>query len=66
MNILILNFTYYNLYLEQSKKIEEQKLLEFMQIFASAENELRYTLSPRLLLESLSINAMFGDQAKKN
>lgn len=56
----------YNLYLEQSKKIEEQKLLEFMQIFVSAENELRYTLSPRLLLESLSINAMFGDQAKKN
>lgn len=56
----------FKLYTEQAKQIEEQKLLDFMQIFAGAENELRYTLSPRLLLESLSINAMLGEQVKKN
>ena len=50
----------------QAKAIDENRLLDFMQVFAGAENELRYTLSPRLLLESLSISAMLGQDAKKN
>ncbi len=54
---------------EQAQKVEEKKLLSYMQVFASAENELRYTLSPRLLLETLSLSAMLGlseQDAKKN
>ncbi len=56
-------------YKVQASKLEEKKLLSFMQVFAGAENELRYTLSPRLLLETLSLSAMLGDSvenAKKN
>ena len=53
-------------YMVQAKSIDENRLLDFMQVFASAENELRYTLSPRLLLESLSISAMLGQDVKKN
>lgn len=54
---------------EQAGRIDEKKLLSYMQIFAGAENELRYTLSPRLLLETLSLSAMLGqslEDAKKN
>lgn len=53
----------------QSARTDEKKLISFMQVFASAENELRYTLSPRLLLETLSLSAMLGDSladTKKN
>lgn len=56
-------------YIEQSKNIDEKRLLALMQIFSGAENELRYTLSPRLLLETLSLSAMLGENladAKKN
>ena len=52
---------------EQSTKIEEKKLISFMQIFSGIEAELRYTLSTRLLLETVSLSAIYGeDQVKKN
>ena len=53
----------------QSQKFEEKTLIEYMQAFGGAENELRYTLSPRLLLETLSLAVMSGlnaEDAKKN
>ncbi len=56
-------------YMAQAKGVDEKKLISFMQIFAGAENELRYTLSPRLLLETLSLSAMMGlssEDVKKN
>lgn len=56
-------------YVEQARSADEKKLISYMQIFAGAENELRYTLSPRLLLETLSLSAMLGEnasEAKKN
>ena len=56
-------------YMTQAKGVDEKKLISFMQIFAGAENELRYTLSPRLLLETLSLSAMMGlssEDVKKN
>ncbi len=56
-------------YMAQTSGVEEKKLISFMQIFGGAENELRYTLSPRLLLETLSLSAMMGlsgDDVKKN
>lgn len=55
--------------LNQSKLFNEKDLINYMQIFGSAENELRYTLSPRLLLETLTLSAVmnFNDvDAKKN
>ncbi len=53
----------------QAQKTDEKKLISYLQIFAGAENELRYTLSPRLLLEALSLTAMLGgssEDVKKN
>jgi DNA polymerase-3 subunit gamma/tau len=67
--ILALPNEVFEKYMEQSQKSEERKLVSFLQIFSSAENELRYTLSPRLLLEALALTAMLGgnaDDAKKN
>lgn len=67
--ILNLPVEVFERYKEQASAVEEKKLLSFMQVFAGAENELRYTLSPRLLLETLSLSAMLGEavaDAKKN
>lgn len=53
----------------QAEKFSEKELISYMQIFGGAENELRYTLSPRLLLETLSLSAMNGlssEEIKKN
>lgn len=53
----------------QAETFSEKELISYMQIFGGAENELRYTLSPRLLLETLSLSAMNGlgvDEVKKN
>ncbi len=53
----------------QSKKFDEKTLIKYMQVFAGAENELRYTISPRLLLETLALCVMTGEseeEVKKN
>ena len=53
----------------QSESFDERTLVRYMQVLGGAENELRYTLSPRLLLETLSLSVMEGDTsevAKKN
>ena len=56
-------------FVEQSKTFDERTLISYMQTFGGAENELRYTLSPRLLLETLSLSVMEGlqgEDVKKN
>lgn len=53
----------------QADKFEERLLISYMQAFGSAENELRYTMSPRLLLETLALSVMAGkndEEVKKN
>lgn len=53
----------------QADKFEEKNLIRYMQAFGSAENELRYTMSPRLLLETLALTVMTGgneEEVKKN
>ncbi len=54
---------------KQSDEFEERVLISYMQSFGGAENELRYTISPRLLLETLSLSVMTGmgsEEVKKN
>lgn len=54
---------------KQSEEFEEKVLISYMQAFGGAENELRYTISPRLLLETLSLSVMSGmsgEDVKKN
>ena len=56
-------------FVEQSKTFDEKTLISYMQTFGGAENELRYTLSPRLLLETLALCTMEGlsaEDVKKN
>ena len=64
----ILNLTddVFEMYKQQSEKFEEKDLIRYMQVFSSAESELRYTLSVRLLLETTCLTAMLGLDAKKN
>ena len=64
----ILNLTdeVFGLYLSQAQKFEEKDLIRYMQVFSSAESELRYTLSVRLLLETTCLTAMLGFDVKKN
>ncbi len=53
----------------QADGFDEKSLISYMQSFGGAENELRYTLSPRLLLETLSLAVVSGagaDEVKKN
>lgn len=54
---------------EQADGFDEKVLISYMQSFGGAENELRYTLSPRLLLETLSLAVISGassEEVKKN
>ena len=64
----ILNLTddVLEMYKTQAEKFEEKDLIRYMQVFSSAESELRYTLSVRLLLETTCLTAMLGLDAKKN
>ena len=64
----ILNLTedIFAMYKEQADKFEEKELIRYMQVFSSAESELRYTLSVRLLLETTCLTAMLGFDVKKN
>lgn len=64
--ILKLTDDVFKMYKEQSEKFEEKDLIRYMQVFSSAESELRYTLSVRLLLETTCLTAMLGLDAKKN
>ena len=50
----------------QAQKTNEKDLIRYMQGFAGAENELRYTLSTRLLLETTALSVISGDDVKKN
>lgn len=59
----------YEMVKAQADQFEEKTLIEYMQSFGGAENELRYTLSPRLLLETLALSVMSGlsgEETKKN
>lgn len=56
----------FEMYKQQSEKFVEKDLIRYMQVFSSAESELRYTLSVRLLLETTCLTAMLGFDAKKN
>ena len=54
---------------EQAKNFDEKTLIRYMQTFGGAENELRYTLSPRLLLETLALGLLEdlpSEDVKKN
>lgn len=64
----ILNLTddVFEMYQSQAEKFEEKDLIRYMQVFSSAESELRYTLSVRLLLETTCLTAMLGFEVKKN
>ncbi len=53
-------------YVAQAERVDDKRLISYMQTFASSEAELRYTLSTRLLLESLAIACITGEEVKKN
>ena len=64
----ILNFSgeVLDKYMAQADRATDKQLILYMQNFAACENELRYTLSTRLLVESVAISCINGEDAKKN
>lgn len=64
--ILNLPNDFFEKYKQQAEKFLEKDLIRYMQVFSSAESELRYTLSVRLLLETTCLSAMLGFESKKN
>ena len=64
----ILNFTddVFEMYKAQAEKFDEKDLIRYMQVFSSAESEIRYALSVRLLLETTCLTAILGFDVKKN
>ena len=68
-DILLLPEDVFNLLSEQAKKFDEKTLIRYLQVFGGCENELRYTISPRLLLETLSLSLLTNESfedTKKN
>ncbi len=51
---------------EQAEKISSEELIDFMQKFSGIETELRYSLSPRTLIELVSLECASSGNAKKN
>ena len=64
----ILNFTddVFEMYKAQAENFDEKDLIRYMQVFSSAESEIRYALSVRLLLETTCLTAILGFDVKKN
>lgn len=50
---------------EQAGKFTEKQLIGYMKLFSSAEAELRYTLSTKLLLETVSLSAVLEEDLVK-
>ncbi len=66
-NILTLPQDVFEKMKAQAEKFSEKQLIGFMKLFSGAEAELRYTLSTKLLLETVSLSAVFEeDFVKKN
>ena len=54
-------------YNEIALKCEEKQLIEYIKIFSSIEAELKFSLSPRILLETATLIAISDDEdLKKN
>lgn len=65
-SILNLPNDVYEKFEEQSKKVNERELVDYLQAFAGIENELRYSLSTRLLIETTALSVISGENVKKN
>lgn len=54
---------------QQADKLDQKKLMQAMKIFGSMENELRYALSPKILVETAIVSVILpnsDDDLKKN
>lgn len=50
----------------QAQKMQTEQIMEFMKIFSSVESELKYAISPKILLETAIITAITDCGEKKN
>ena len=56
----------FSVYKEQADRIQSRWLIENLKIFSGIETELRYSLSPKILLETALIKALGDFSVKKN
>ena len=50
----------------QADRVSVEKLIQFMQKFSAIEAELKYALSPKTLIEIVSLECASLDNLKKN
>lgn len=66
-SILLLNTELFERYQALASKVNEKTLIEYVKIFSSIELDLKYSLSPRILLETATLIAISDDEdLKKN
>lgn len=51
---------------QQAKNLSEKDLMQAMKSFGNIESELKYALSPKILIETTIIGLISGDDLKKN
>ena len=64
--ILCLPENIFESFKEQALKLETKDLMMAMRVFGSIESELRYALSPKILIETAIISVLSGEELKKN
>ena len=65
-SILSLPNNVFEKFTAEAQKASEKELISYLQAFAGIENELRYSLSTRLLLETTALSVINGEDVKKN
>ncbi|MDD2445903.1 MAG: DNA polymerase III subunit gamma/tau [Clostridia bacterium] len=50
----------------QANSLNTKELMEAMKIFGNIESELKYALSPKILIETAFVSFILGDNVKKN
>jgi len=64
--ILNLPDNLYKKFSEQAEEIESKDLMEAMKVFGNIESELKYALSPKILIETAIISLILDENVKKN
>lgn len=66
MQLMAVSLTMYEKLAALAENVSEEELIKDMRIFSAIEAELKYALSPRILIETAAVGAISGEDVKKN
>lgn len=64
--LLLINKTDFENMKKVADEVSEETLIKNMEIFSGIESELKYALSPRVLIETSAVSSITGAEQKKN